>query len=239
MSLLDRLFGRTSAKPRASQPPHSQPASHSHSHTPSQSHLSSVQSQMSPQAQASQASTRRELLRVVLRDTLTRHGIPAAWITADMLVATSRQRDPGIHWRLSIKHWDERLMTHTVALQNNLIKRVLSFDPLATNWLMGISWQLALDDESACPPMPHPGLWTQEPHRAAAPLQAAPAVGGSGDVISGPVLIGNNGGVESSANARDDLEKLFAIRDADRARHGQDEPLHTFAATEPAKLDRL
>ena len=234
MSLIDRLFGRAGPKPRASQPPHSQPHSQSHS----QSHLSSVQSQMSPHAVATQNSTRRELLRVVLRDTLTRHGIPTAWITADMLVATSSKREPGIHWRLSIKHWDERLMTHTVALQNNLIKRVLSFDPLATNWLMGISWQLALDDESACPPMPHPGMWTSEPHRVADKPEAA-APGGSGDVISGPVLIGGATAGDAASTAREDLEKLFAIRDADRERHGKDEPAHTFAATEPAKLDRL
>ena len=234
MSLIDRIFGRTGP---AQRPSHSQPHAHSQPHSQSAPHsnLSSVHSQMTPQAIASQNATRRELLRVVLRDTLTRHGIPTSWITADMLVATSRQREPGIHWRLSIKHWDERLMTHTVALQNNMIKRVMSFDPLATNWLMGISWQLALDDESACPPMPHPGMWTSEPHRP--PEVPAPAVaGGSGDVISGPVLIGRP---EPQATAREDLEKLFAIRDADRQRNAADEPLHTFAATEPAKLDRL
>ena len=230
MSLIDRLLGRKPSRTQHAQPPNSELPPNS------QSHLSSVQSQMPSHSLATQNATRRELLRVVLRDTLTRHGLPVTWIVADMLVATSRARDPGIHWRLSIKHWDERLMTHTVALQNNLIKRVLSFDPLATNWLMGISWQLALEDESACPPMPHPGLWTQEPARQ--PKVPEPvAQGGEGDVIAGPVVIGAQ--TDASATAREDLEKLFAIRDADRLNHGAAEPRHTFAATEPAKLERM
>ncbi|MBG9387777.1 hypothetical protein [Caenimonas aquaedulcis] len=236
MSLINRLLGRNANATRTTQPPHSQPHSHSQSPSVPHSQISSVQSQMSPHAVATQNATRRELLRVVLRDTLTRHGIPTSWITAEMLVATSRLREPGIHWRLSIKHWDERLMTHTVALQNNMIKRVMSFDPLATNWLMGISWQFALDDESACPPMPHPGIWTAEPHR---PVEVAPValtVGGSGDVISGPVVIGH---ADPAATAREDLEKLFAIRDADRLHNSQAGSPHTFAPTEPSKLERL
>jgi hypothetical protein len=231
MSIMDLLFGRKPAKTRGAQNsrPDSQPASQ----------ISSVQSQMSPHAVASQNSTRRELLRVVLRDTLTRHGIPTAWISADMLVATSRAREPGIHWRLSVRHWDERLMVHSVALQNNLIRRVLSFDPLATSWLMGISWQMALEDESNCPPMPHPGIWTQAPQRALAAAAAAPApgeiAGGSGDVIAGPVVIGGSSASDDSRSAREDLEKLFAVRDADIANHARQHPA-TFAPTEPAKL---
>ena len=86
MSLIDLLFGR----PRPS-------ATHSQPH----SHIGSAHSHMSKNPTV---ATRREMLRVVLRDTLTRHGIPASWITAEMLVATSRGRDPGLHWRLVVKH---------------------------------------------------------------------------------------------------------------------------------------
>lgn len=236
MSLVDWLFGRKPVSAKAahrahahSQPSH--PASHlasAHSQTHSQSH---------PHAGASPASTRREMLRVVLRDTLNRHGIPAAWITADMLVATSRAKEPGIHWRLCVKHWDPRLLNYTVALQNNLIKRVMSFDPLATNWLMGISWQLALDDESACPPMPHPGIWTSEPH---APIIARPAVDASSGIIEGPVLIGASAAdahADASSTAREDLDRLFKIRDEDLQRNSaHDGGRPAFAATEPAKL---
>ncbi len=233
MSLVDWLFGRKPAPKKASrghapsQPPHSS------------SHLASSHSQSHANAGASPASTRREMLRVVLRDTLNRHGIPSAWITADMLVATSRGKEPGIHWRLSVKHWDPRLLNHAVALQNNLIKRVMSFDPLATNWLMGISWQLVLEDESACPPMPHPGIWTSDAHAPIITRPAAPDV--SSGIIEGPVLISASvteaHPENSTSTAKEDLERLFKIRDDDMQRNGAHEggrPI--FAATEPAKL---
>ena len=175
------------------------------------SQLASGASQHSQSAAAMQSGTRREMLRVVLRDTLNRHGIPTSWVAAETLNATSRTRPPGIHWRLSIKHWDPRLMLHAVALQNALIRRVQTFDPMAETWLMGISWQFALPDETACPPMPHPGLWTADPHPIVPDLVNESLPGGSADVIAGPIRIG------TSAN---------------------DGTRPTYAQTEPAKLQR-
>ena len=230
MGLLKRLFGWKAAPGHHSQSPASGPASQ----------LLSVQSQQSKGgAPASQNSARREMLRVVLRDTMNRHGVPATWISAETLVASSRARGQnGIHWRLSIKHWDARLPTHCVAFQNNLIKRVMTFDPMASEWLMGISWQFALEDESACPPMPHPGLWTAEAHAPRAVSQPAAVAGG---VIAGPVRIVDFGAAAAKdAKAREDLEQLFAVRDADMKKHADstayDVTQPMFARTEPAKL---
>ena len=142
-------------------------------------------------ATAEQSTARRELLRNVLRKTLNRHGIPSSWFGAEMLIATSRGRETGMHLRLLIKHWDPRLLNHTVALQNALITRLLSFDPLAAEWLMGVSWQFALADEAQCPALPQAGYWTAEPRLAvAAPAPAVPVPGGNGDIIAGPVRIG-------------------------------------------------
>src|SRR5438105_952281 len=64
MSFFQRLFG--ASRPAASIPS-SAPESQTHSH------LSSGASQ---RIAASQNTTRREMLRVVLRETLQRHGIP-------------------------------------------------------------------------------------------------------------------------------------------------------------------
>ncbi|MGZ5195780.1 MAG: hypothetical protein ACXWJM_13930 [Ramlibacter sp.] len=233
MGLLKRLFGRAAEPARHSQSPVSGPASQ----------LLSVHSQQSKGGvPVSQNSARREMLRVVLRDTMNRHGVPGTWISAETLVASSRARGQnGIHWRLSIKHWDARLPTHCVAFQNNLIKRVMTFDPMASDWLMGISWQFALEDESACPPMPHPGLWTAEVH---APRAVSPAEAVAGGVIAGPVRIVDYGAVASKeskeSTAREDLEQLFAVRDADMKKHAEsaayDATQPMFARTEPAKL---
>lgn len=225
MSFLRQLFGLQSAKAPNSSRTHSQ--------------LSSAASSQSKSAASSQAGSRRELLRLVLRNTLNRHGIPTTWIGSEMLLATSRGREPGIHLRLLIRHWDPRLLSCAVALQNSLIVRLLAFDPLASSWLMGISWQFALPDEAACPPMPHPGSWTAE-LRAGAPGSVRAVVhGGSGDVIAGPVRIGPGpaaAGPDPSADVKSDLERLLAVRDAELKLNTQRLAAAGTEATKPMYL---
>lgn len=204
MSFLRQLFGRED--PKAAQ-------------------ASRMFSQFSPDmaadprsSAAELASMRREMMRTVLRKTLTRHGIPASWIGAEMLVATARGREPGMHWRLLIKHWDPRLLTHAVALQNSLVVRLLGYDPLAADWLMGISWQFALPDEAQCPPMPQAAFWTAEQRHVEA---RQPVAAAAGDIIEGPVRIPTRppGAVDAKDSVRHDLDKLFAVRDAELKRH--------------------
>jgi len=133
-------------------------------------------------AATSQHAIRKDLLRMVLRDTLNRNGIPATWMGVEALAATSRGREPGIHARLTVRYWDARLMEHAVALQDNFEKRLFAMDPLAGNWLLGISWQFMLEDKSSCPALPHPGSWTAQPAEALPPAAAAPSA------TSGPAL---------------------------------------------------
>jgi hypothetical protein len=224
-------FGR---RPRSDAPPLSQLG-------PAPSQLGPPPSQLG--SSGSQSRSRRELLRVVLRDTLYRHGIPAAWFDAEVLVSTSRTGERGIHWRLVVKNPDARLLTYAVALQTALIKRLTTFDPLASSWLTGLSWQYALPDDAPCPALPHPATWKEAP---GAPLPVAvPAPAGDGaDVIAGPSASQRAAEQvrQNSADARADLEGLFAVRDADFKRHAGDaagedaatQPM--FLGTEPAKL---
>jgi hypothetical protein len=188
---------------------------------------------------AARHSTRCELLRVVLRDTLNRQGIPASWLGTQTLVSTSRSGVQGIHWRLLVRHWDARLLTHSMALQQQLLKRVLTLDPLAASWLTGISWQFALPDESVCPGMPHPGAWTAAPPKAAPAARAAPAEP-TMDVIAGPVRISDPGRSkqDAEADARVELERLLAVREPDylRRRDGAVPDSH-FIRTVPMRLE--
>jgi hypothetical protein len=228
MSFFKQIFGVSTKGPNSTSKTHSA--------------LSPATSPPSRSA-ASDSATRRELLRVVLRNTLNRHGIPTTWVGAEMLLATSRGREPGIHWRLVVRHWDPRLLTHAVALQNALIVRVLAFDPLAAQWLMGISWQFSLSDESLCPPMPHPGTWTAEPRGAAEPARDA-APSSYGDVIAGPERIPDaapNPPPTEEDDVRADLEKLFAIRDAElgqSSQAGSDATEPMYLRTEPQPLEQ-
>ncbi|UUZ71429.1 hypothetical protein LP415_20735 [Polaromonas sp. P1(28)-8] len=127
------------------------------------------------QDDSSENATRTQLVQVLLRDVLRRHGIPFNWVESQMLVVASRSRGSGMYVRLIMKHWDDRLITHAFALQNTLLADIARFEPRAFDWLHGVSWQLDVD--GSCPHtfLPHKTYW-QEPAIPATPgAAAAPA----------------------------------------------------------------
>jgi hypothetical protein len=215
MGFLQRIFG--SGSPSPTSPSRAAQAGQS------QGQPSTRGAANSPQ------SVRKELVRVSARDTLLHSGIPAHWVRADPLTTAAPGREPGVHVRLVVQHWDPRLMIHAVALQQNLEKRIQAMDPLAGQWLMGLSWQFALKDDSACPPLPHPGSWTAPAHAAA--QQSPDTEPGNADVISGPTRIANT---DAGANPRAELERMLSERDADFK--NKKDGGSSFEATQPMKL---
>ena len=168
-------------------------------------------------------AVRKEVLKLVMREMLSRNGIPERWLAADLLRTNSPKREPGIHVRMLVRHWDPRLMQHGVALEQEFYKRLLALDPLAPNWLMGFSWQFAMTDLSACPPLPHPGSWTAAQQQSQASDKPTTR---AGDIIEGPVMI-----PQTQDEVRADLERLLALRDDDMKKHGDG-----FAPTRPVQL---
>jgi hypothetical protein len=213
--MLDLLRGRKAEAPARTRSARAEPNS-----------TQFAASQMTTEGPGSSQSMRKDLLKVVLREVLLRNGIPQTWLAADMLRSTSPRREPGLHVRFLIRRWDPRLLLHGPALEEEFAHRVVLMDPLATDWLLGFSWQFALEDTGCCPPLPHPGSWTASPAPqgyATAP-ETRPA-----DIIEGPVVI-----PRAPEEVRADLEQLMALRDADMKRHAlAGDP---FAATRPAVL---
>jgi len=214
MGLMNRLMGRPPAKAAGAAASRMGPGSNSHPSTQG--------------AGTSTQSVRKELVRVAARDTFHYNGIPADWIRVEPLTMSAPNREPGVHVRLVVLHWDARLMLHAVSLQENLTKRVIVLDPLCERWLMGVSWQFALNDHPAFPPLPHPGSWTSP---LPAPAEPTPTMSPDGDhgadVITGPTRIGQNG-----ADARRDLERMLGERDADFQKSGNG----GFERTQPMKF---
>jgi hypothetical protein len=213
MGMLDLLLGRKQppAKPRNSRTP------------PNSTQF--VASQLSP-GTVSAHSVRKDLLKLVLRETLTRNGIPQPWLAADMLRTTSAKRDQGVHVRFLMRVWEPRLLLHGPALEQDFLQRLVLLDPEANDWLMGFSWQFAMPESGACPALPHPGSWTA-PREAQA--QAAAPLTRPGDIIEGPVVL-----ARSTEDVRADLERMLSARDGDMKRHAQEGD--SFAATRPATL---
>ncbi|MBE7368545.1 hypothetical protein [Ramlibacter pallidus] len=174
-------------------------------------------------------SIRKDVLRVALRDLMLRNGIPATWLSAEMLRTSTSQKDAGMHMRFLVRHWEPRLMLHAPALEQDFLHRLNILDPQASKWLVGMSWQFALDDRSICPPLPHANSWTA-PEPRPDPTQPAP-ISSHGDIIEGPVMI-----PKPQEDVRADLERLLALRDDDMRRHHAPAKGDGFAPTRPASL---
>jgi hypothetical protein len=172
---------------------------------------------------------RRDLLRVVLRDVLSRNAIPSAWLGMQMLTAKSSGKPKGVHVRLVVQHWEPRILAYAPALEHSFIERLMALDPLADQWMVGLSWQLALPADFVPEALPRPGSWTALAAKAARKSSGhtRPAELG-GDVIAGPVQIGNEALAENETAA---LERLMSMNDSALARRSA-----SFDPTQPAKL---
>lgn len=187
------------------------------------------------QDDSSENATRSQLVQVVLRDVLRRHGIPLDRVESQVLVVASRSRGPGMHVRLVMKHWDDRLMTYAFALQNTLLADIARFEPRAFDWLHGVSWQLDVDGSCPHTALPQKSYW-QEPAKPAtlaaapAPKPATPMTPMTPPVVQ-PVM------PASEQEALQDLERLFLIRDQEIGRQAANGKTSAgYEKTEPTPL---
>jgi len=153
-------------------------------------------------------SVRKDLLRVVMRETLHRNGIPAHWLAAEILRTHSSRREPGFHLRILVRHWDPRLILNAVAFERDLRQRLLLLDSRCGEWLAGLSWQFLLPEDTPFPPLPHSSTWTQS-----APADDTAAQAGS------------------KQDPRAQLERLLSARDDEAGL-----PADGFDPTQPDRL---
>ncbi|MEO7885268.1 MAG: hypothetical protein ABI893_01115 [Polaromonas sp.] len=118
-----------------------------------------------PPEETSANAVRQQLIQVLLRDTARRAGIPSHWLDCQMLLTSSRAHGEGMYVRIIMKHWDLRMLTYAAAFQKALMADIMRFEPRASEWLHGISWQL--DGGESCPhqDLPDPTSWMHNPAR--------------------------------------------------------------------------
>ncbi|TFY96734.1 hypothetical protein [Ramlibacter rhizophilus] len=165
MSLLDRLFrrklGAAAAPPSQLDEPAQEPVS-------------------------SRSVPRREVVHVVLRETMRQHAIPMDWIECRTLGVVQSGQSSGTYVTLIVKGGQERLLAYVPAFQASFRQALLRFDPLASEWLRGLAWQFDFD-----PAAPGP-----QPASEAEPTR-------SGDAPA-----------DADEELASDLQALYAIRDA-------------------------
>ena len=155
----------------------------------------------------SENGVRRQLVQVLIRDLLRRHGIPPQWIDCQMMAVSSRTRGPGMYLRLVVRHWDERLMNHASAFQKEVLSDLKQFEPQAATWLHGVSWQLEVDDSCPYTKLPGKSYWQDVKSEVGPEPKPEPRP-------SRPPAQSQFEPVNAS-----ELEKLFAIRDRALSAH--------------------
>lgn len=165
----------------------------------------------SSDSQLSRNAPRRELVQVVLRDTMRKHGVPSDWIECRILSSVSRTGRKGLHVNFVVRQAHDRLLAYVFAFQDSFEREIARYEPRVRDWLLSIGWEFQGFDAAQ---MPDPRTWVQS---GAAPLATdAP---------------------KADEDVEVDLKALFAIRDqamadtARRARGPTDMP--DFQETQP------
>ena len=200
-------------------------------------------------------TTRHQLVQMLMRGLLRKHGIPAHWIELQILAVPGKKQGLGMYVHLVLKQWDSRLMNHIQAFQNTLLADIKRYEPKCGEWLHGMSWKLEMG--STCPydTLPDKPFWTA-PTQAAAPMvvPVAPPLTGMAPLATtaAPVALAATAASVASASEPEaprvkteqeieehaKLERLFAIRDQEMIKKAayEEEP-SGFADTQPLEDD--
>lgn len=194
----------------------------------------------SNELEGSRNAPRRELVQVILRDTMRKHGIPSDWIECRILSTVSRSGRTGLHVNFVVRQAHDQLLGYVFAFQESFQTELGRFDPRARDWLVSLGWEFQGHKQAAL--MPEPGRWASASGRA--PLaqagSLAPLIDPAGksrafaptdDQMAAELP-------KSDDEIQRDLEALFAIRDAalaDAARKPQpaDDDRPDFQPTQP------
>ena len=84
--------------------------------------LVSTQQDSAPQSVQPHTDIKRELIRVVLKDTLRQQSIPYEWIGCEISNIATGTADEQFHIQLVVMKWSELLMRYAMALQKQLLR---------------------------------------------------------------------------------------------------------------------
>ena len=88
---------------------------------------------------------KRDLLRVVLSNTLKKNGLPPQWIAGEINPMSLPSGELRIEVRLSVQVDEPRLLGYLASFQADFERRLLGIAPDAKQWVSGIVWSLTPD----------------------------------------------------------------------------------------------
>jgi len=184
-----------------------------------------------PDFAASRLSPHRELVHVILRDTMRKHGVPSDWIECRVLSAMSTRRT-GAHVHFVVRKGHDQLLNYVFAFQDSFRHELARFDPKSSEWLLSVCWQFDDYNSATKAAMPDPSVWDMPVVPLIPSVTDAPPAPPPVSVAS-PAVIASAAPLEPPEDdVQQDLRALFAIRDAAlKAPLGRESP--GFEATRP------
>lgn len=121
-------------------------------------------------------ASRKQLLAIVLRETLLRNAVPNDSVGMEFFRTMDRSgaRTDGIHVRLVLRDLHDELAGRIVALERDFRKRLAAIDWRAAEWLQGVSWQLDLPQDEATAPGTDAATHPAMARAAAAAIRSRP-----------------------------------------------------------------
>jgi hypothetical protein len=183
----------------------------------------------------SRNARKRELVQMVLRDTMRKHGIPSDWVDCRTLSSVSRSGRHGLHANFVVKQAHDRMHAYVFAFQDSFERELTRIEPRARDWLLSIGWEFVGFNMAD---MPEPKAWAPSaPGSLQAPLldsDWAPQESGFGP----QTLPQDEEPPKTEDDIQRDLKALFAIRDAAIADTAPKRPRRPesgdFQATQPS-----
>lgn len=123
-------------------------------------YASSLPSSSIPLSTQQHTATHRELVRVVLRDTLRLNGIPPDWVGCEILARSRSAENVVLQIQLLIHHWHEGLLRYTPLIQQQLLQALQRFDPASDHSKHTVVWKFSPACQYPHTAMPEPGYWT-------------------------------------------------------------------------------
>ena len=114
---------------------------------------------VSPNNTQQHHNIRRELIRVVLKDTLRLHGIPFGWLACEVIIIARAPGEKDLNIQLVIMKWNEKLLRFAPALQQQLLLGLDRFEPTVDHSKYMVSWRFSPDCGCPFTNMPDPKVW--------------------------------------------------------------------------------
>lgn len=194
------------------------------------------------------SEVQRELVGMVLKDTMRLHGVPSQWLGCEVNRVTRYGTEESFVVRVVIHKWNTTLLRYLPAMESQLRLGLDRYEPGVDHSGFIITWQFSPD--CGCPhhAMPSPAIWASEVSPPAKPAlaqsgvtagkTATPAVTAS-PAVAAPVLAPQKSGVVSVTSIPAELTPSAEVKTKpkfDLPPSDMDNLPSTFAATEPGGL---